>query len=73
MVSYGLPRVTRSLETRFVDLVGYPFQPITWTSLDFACTRGDKVLDEGWYTLGAHVAVLQQMITALDLKDITLV
>lgn len=35
--------------------------------------RSDKVTDESWYTLDAHVGMLRGLIERLDLRDVTLV
>jgi len=35
--------------------------------------RSDKVTDEGWYTLDAHVGMLKGLIELLDLRNMTLV
>lgn len=35
--------------------------------------RSDKVTDEAWYTLDAHVAMLRRLIEQLDLQETTLV
>ena len=71
LLTHGMPTWSYLYRDMIPLLVGAGYRCIAPDHLGFG--RSDKPTDIHWYTIARHTEVLTSLITALDLKDITLV
>ena len=70
LLLHGMPTWGYLYRTMIPHLVDAGFRCIAPDHL--GCGRSDKPVDADWYTIGRHTEVLSSLITALDLRRITL-
>jgi len=71
LLMHGMPTWSYLYRDMIPPLVAAGYRCIAPDHLGFG--RSDKPTDIHWYTIARHTEVLTTLITALDLKDITLV
>ena len=71
LLMHGMPSWSYLYRTMIPALVDAGYRCIAPDHIGFG--RSDKPTDLGWYTIARHSEVLGSLITALDLRDVTLV